>query len=89
MNECHALKPTGQPGIYLYMSANRVIPISFVDDKVVQNQDGLFVVENTSMKLIFNIKEIGFRTIAVSYLTNPEITIHRSSEQYNFEAPEM
>ena len=89
MGECLAIKPTDQPDIFMYMQANRIIPISFVDDKVHQNQNGLFVVESTSMRKFFNIKEIGFRTVAVSYLHNPEVTIHRSAEVHQIEAPEM
>ena len=37
MGECLAIKPTDQPDIFMYMQANRIIPISFVDDKVHQN----------------------------------------------------
>ena len=70
MGDCLAVKPTRQDGIHMFMECNKVIPITFESEKIVQNNDGLYLVDGQSLSRIYNIKEIGLRTVAVSYITN-------------------
>ena len=35
MGDCLALKPTRQEGIFMFMEANKVIPVSFEAEKIV------------------------------------------------------
>ena len=89
MGDCLALKPTCQHNIYMFMQSNLIVPISFVENKIEQNDQGLYLCDPKSMQRFFNIKEIGLRTVAVSYITNPTIQVYRSAEQYQIYAPEF
>ena len=89
MGDCLSIKPTSQPNIYMFMQANLVVPISFVENKIEQNKDGLYLCDSKSAQRFFNIKEIGLRTVAVSYITNPTIQVFRSAEEYKIYAPEF
>ena len=45
--------------------------------------------DSKSAARFFNIKEIGLRTVAVGYITNPDIQVFRSAEDYRIHAPEF
>ena len=89
MTTCLALQPTCQENIYMFMQSNYVVPVSFVDKKIVQNKDGLYLSDSKSAARFFNIKEVGLRTVAVGYITNPDIQVFRSAEDYRIHAPEF
>ena len=66
----------------MLMDPKVVIPIDFKDKKIIQNEEGLLLMDKnprgwSSRSQVFNIKEIGARTIAVSYLDNPRIDVYK------------
>ena len=54
-----------------------------------QNNDGLYLSDSKSDSRFFNIREVGLRTVAVGYITNPDIQVFRSAEDYRIHAPEF
>ena len=92
MHKCLAVKSSLNGGVYMLMEPKAVIPIYFKDNKIVQNREGLVLMDQitrgwSSRSKVFNIKEIGARTVAVSYLDNPNIDVFRPREKYRILAP--
>jgi len=88
MSECLALKPSINREIFYFLQPSTIIPVSFTNNEITQNIDGLIVYhEVLTDRKLWNCKEIGIRTVAACYLENPTYYVFRSAEKYEITDP--
>ena len=86
MKKCLAIKPTLNKDIFMFMQSDSITPISFNGNKIEQNTKGLYLKHKMSygwyISEIFNIRDIGERTVAISRFDDPVIQVFTSTEKY-------
>ena len=90
MTQCLALKTSKikKEEIYYFMQPSTILPVSFFNNEITQNGDGLFVYhEVLTDRKLWNCKTIGVHTIMACYIDMPMCYVFKSAHKYEVNDP--